>query len=78
LEKIRWSLAGERGASQSERRCRATSTATTSAADMLEVGWPEPALVLARIESTRSWAASSATVSRSAAEGSVVVTGAPW
>lgn len=32
---------------------------------MLEVGCPDPALVLQRIESTRSWAASSATVSRS-------------
>src|SRR5215469_6331844 len=30
------------------------STASRSAADMLEVGWPEPADVLARIESTLS------------------------
>src|SRR4051812_5423776 len=41
------------------------STASRSAADMLEVGWPEPALVEQRIESTRSWAASSATVAKS-------------
>jgi hypothetical protein len=39
---------------------------------MLEVGCPEPALVLERIESTRNWAASSATVSR---PGSVVGVG---
>jgi hypothetical protein len=32
---------------------------------MLEVGWPEPALVLERIASTRNWPASSAAVSRS-------------
>ena len=33
------------------------STAIRSAADMLDVGWPEPAEVLHRIESTRScWA----------------------
>jgi hypothetical protein len=33
---------------------------------MLEVGWPEPALVLARIESTRNCRASTSTVARSA------------
>jgi hypothetical protein len=64
FEKIRWSLAGAFGSSQSRRRCRATSTASRSAADMLDVGCPEPTLVLERIESTRNWAASSATVSR--------------
>jgi hypothetical protein len=32
---------------------------------MLEVGCPDPALVEERIESTRSWAAKWATVSRS-------------
>src|SRR3984957_437332 len=35
-----------------------------SAADMLEVGWPDPALVELRTESTRSCAARSATTSR--------------
>jgi hypothetical protein len=40
---------------------------------MLEVGCPEPALVLARIESTRSWAASSATVARLTRDMTVVV-----
>src|SRR5690242_11173525 len=35
------------------------SVASKSAADMLDVGWPEPALVLARIESTRSCCPSS-------------------
>jgi hypothetical protein len=48
---------------------------------MLEVGWPEPALVLERIESTRSWAASSATVSSptwDVGDVRVMVTVAPW
>lgn len=36
-----------------------------SAADRLEVGWPEPAAVLARTESTRSCWASSKTWARS-------------
>jgi hypothetical protein len=40
---------------------------------MLEVGWPDPALVLARIESTRSWAAISATSSRMISAEIVVV-----
>ena len=35
---------------------------------MLEVGWPDPALVTGRIESTRSCAASSASVSRPASD----------
>ena len=34
-----------------------------SAADSEDVGWPEPASVLHRIESTRSWRASWRTVS---------------
>jgi hypothetical protein len=47
---------------------------------MLEVGWPEPALVLARIESTRSCAASSATVSKPMSEGDMiaVIVIPPW
>src|SRR5690348_7460234 len=45
---------------------------------MLDVGCPEPALVDERIESTRSCAASSATVSRLVvASGVIVVMGAP-
>src|ERR1700743_2691503 len=32
---------------------------------MLEVGWPDPALVLERIESTRNWRARSAAWARS-------------
>src|SRR5450631_40040 len=32
---------------------------------MLDVGWPDPALVLDRMESTRSWAASSPASARS-------------
>jgi len=38
LEKIRWSLAGLSACCQSYRRCRASSAAITSAADMLDVG----------------------------------------
>src|SRR5258708_26427011 len=38
LEKIRWSLLSLSGLSQSYRRWRPTSTASRSAADMLEVG----------------------------------------
>jgi hypothetical protein len=51
---------------------------------MLRLGCPEPALVLERIESTRSWAASSATVARPAQDvgvvgvAVVVVTVASW
>src|SRR5262245_36342021 len=51
------------------------STASRSAADMLEVGCPEPALVEERIESTRSCAASSAMVSSPICAGVVVVIG---
>src|SRR5881396_528291 len=40
---------------------------------MLEVGCPDPALVLARTESTRSCAASSATVSRPVSDVEVIV-----
>src|SRR3984957_5540644 len=40
---------------------------------MLDVGWPDPALVEERIESTRSWAARSATVSRPIVEAECVV-----
>jgi hypothetical protein len=40
---------------------------------MLEVGWPDPAEVLDRIESTRSCCASSATVARSASVTTSVV-----
>jgi len=43
---------------------------------MLDVGCPDPALVEDRIESTRSWAASSAAVSREV--GAVVVTEPPF
>jgi len=43
------------------------STAIRSAADMLDVGWPDPAAVLARTESTRSCWASSKTSARSEA-----------
>src|SRR5580700_8991980 len=53
--------------------CLVTSTASRSAADMLDVGWPDPALVEERIESTRSWAARSATVSRPNVEAECVV-----
>src|SRR5579863_10403231 len=49
------------------------STASRSAADMLEVGWPDPALVEERIESIRNCAASSAAASRPMVAGSVVV-----
>lgn len=40
---------------------------------MLEVGCPEPALVVERIESTRSCAASSATVSSPVSDVAVIV-----
>src|SRR6202161_4642468 len=40
---------------------------------MLDVGWPDPALVEERIESTRSCAARSATVSRPIVEAECVV-----
>src|SRR5690625_7223069 len=49
------------------------SVASRSAADMLEVGWPEPALLEERTESTRSWAASSGIWSRSSPSCMVVV-----
>jgi hypothetical protein len=39
---------------------------------MLEVGCPEPALALERIESTRNWAANSATMSRPTRDAGVV------
>jgi hypothetical protein len=40
---------------------------------MLEVGCPEPAAVLERIESTRNWAARSATVPRSVSDAEAFV-----
>src|SRR5262249_49556652 len=60
--------------SRSRRRPRAAASrgglpaASRSAADILEVGWPEPALVKEPTESTRSCAASSATAPRPSAE----------
>jgi hypothetical protein len=52
-------LAGLRGSSESYLRCFAMSTDIRSAADMEEVGWPDPARVVARMLSTRScWASS--------------------
>ena len=50
----------KRNSRDTERYERAAKTAIRSAADMLEVGWPEPALVEDRMESTLSCAASSA------------------
>ena len=44
-----------------------------SAADMDEVGWPEPAAVVQRMLSTRSWAASSFQVAIGSAMGASLV-----
>src|SRR4051812_41165176 len=54
--------------------CRASSTAMRSDADMLDVGWPEPAEVLARMASTRSCWASSWMALKSSEFTSVVTT----
>jgi hypothetical protein len=59
FEKTRWSPAGLVGSSKSSFRCPSSSTAIRSAADMEDVGWPEPPASLLRIESTRSCCASS-------------------
>jgi hypothetical protein len=53
-------------------------TPRRSAADMDDVGWPDPALVLARTESTLSWAATSETVSRSGTVSVVVIVHLPY
>src|SRR5207248_6731417 len=47
-------IVGSSGRDQSYCRWRLIRTAIRSAADIDEVGWPEPAAVLQRIESTRS------------------------
>src|SRR5215218_2683457 len=60
LENTTWSLLGSSGRSTSKRRCSAISTAIRSAADIDEVGWPDPAAADARTESTRSCCPSSA------------------
>src|SRR5690242_7963725 len=63
---MRWSLFGSLGLDQSYWRYLVSRTAIRSAADIEEVGWPEPAAVLQRIESTRScwpsWRAKSRSV----------------
>src|SRR5580700_10324346 len=56
---MRRSLLGKCGCDQSKRRYFASSTAMRSAADIEEVGCPEPAAVVQRMLSTRSCAASS-------------------
>jgi hypothetical protein len=56
---MRWSLFGLCGLSKSYLKYLAMSTAMRSAADMEEVGCPDPAAVLLRILSTRNCVASS-------------------
>ena len=64
-----WRRRGGRWRGSRARRSRsagssASSTAIRSAADIEEVGWPEPAAAAARTESTRSCCASSCSCSR--------------
>ena len=49
FEKTRWSPAGFEGSSKSSFRWPSSSTAIRSAADIEEVGWPEPPASLLRI-----------------------------
>src|SRR5829696_7760767 len=59
LLKMSRSFVARRGLAQSKRRYFASSTAIRSAADIPEVGCPDPAAVVQRMLSTRSCAASS-------------------
>src|SRR5690242_8447743 len=59
FEKIKWSLLELLGSAKSYLKCPASRTAISSAADMDDVGWPDPAAVLQRMLSIRScWASS--------------------
>ena len=59
LLKTKWSLLGFLALFQSYFRYLASSTAIRSAADMDEVGWPDPAAVVQRMLSTRNCCPSS-------------------
>src|SRR5229473_5064393 len=74
FEKIRWSLLGSFGLFQSYCKYRVVRTAMRSAADIEDVGCPEPAAVLERMESTRSCCPSWRANSRSVVASASVVT----
>jgi hypothetical protein len=59
FEKMRRSLPGSRGLPRSVRQCEARNTAIRSAADIDDVGCPDPAAVVERMLSARSCVASS-------------------